>query len=202
MNNYTLWCFGYRSAAWDQIPKGMRACCSPDGRENSINCPNCPVCVTYIPVYMTKPRSAKRTISDGQTTQRTPHSLNMCAILLINYRYAEKPLEVRGKVELHTSASLVLCIQTAFQPIDPEWGSSAHFSNAHSLAQEQGPSPPPPFTCRTGMFTRWVLPGAVCIRLYKATGEGLLDARKQVQWKPAIQEHERTFPSPCLRSHI
>lgn len=79
------------------------------------------MCVTYIPAYMTKPRWARRTISDGQTTQRTPHSLNMCAVLLISYRYAEKPLEVRGKVERHTSASLVLCIQTAFQPIDPEW---------------------------------------------------------------------------------
>lgn len=158
----------------------LRSDSKGDSREDSINCPNGPVCVTYIPVYMTKPRSAKRTISNGQTTQRTPHSLNMRTILLINYRDAEKPLEVRGKVELHTSASLVLCIQTAFQPIDPEWGSSAHLSNAHSLAQEQGPSPPPPFTCRTGMFTRWVLPGAVYIRLHKATGEGLLDARKQV----------------------
>lgn len=143
-----------------------RGCCSLDGWEDGINCPNCPVCVTYIPVYTTKPRPAKKTISDGQTTQRNSHSVN------IQHSPTETPLEERGKVEMHTWVSLVLWIQTAFWSIDPEW--SAFQQRSHCLAREQGPSPPP-LICRRGMFTRWVLPGAVYIRLYKATGEGLLE---------------------------
>lgn len=187
MNNYTLWCFGYHSAAW--------------GREDSMNCPNSPECVTYIPAYTTKLRPVNKTISKGQTTQRNSHSVNMCRILITTDTH-KNHLKFRC-----TSVSPVLWMQTAFQSIYADWGSSACFNNAHTVWHRNKVlvllllllS----FTCRTGMFTRWVLPCAVYIRLYKATGEGLLEtARKQVQWKPAIWAQDWTFPSLRLHIHI
>lgn len=70
--HYKITQLHYHSAAW--------------GRGDSMNCPNCPECVTYIPAYTTKLRPVNKTISEGQTTQRNSHSVNECRIL-INHRY-------------------------------------------------------------------------------------------------------------------
>lgn len=194
MSNYTLWCFGYRSAAWGQIEKGMRACCSLDGWEDGINCPNCPVCVTYIPVYTTKPRPAKKTISDGQTTQRNSHSVNNILPQKHHLRWEEK---LRCTLEFH------LCSESK-QRSGLLIQSEVLFSNAHTVwhgnkvpllllllyAEEgclQGVSCPVPSTygsIKPQERACWKRP------------------RKQVRWKPAIQVHEGTFPMPLIRIHV
>lgn len=154
-----------------------------------------PVCVTYIPVYVTKPGPVNKTISDGQTTQRNSLIQNKLWI------HGDSAGGERKSLDGHFNFTCALNVNSIPVYLSRARVKCSFQQHSRCLALERGSSPPPllllSFTCTTGMFTRWVLPCAVYIRLYKATGTGLLEpARKQVQWKVAIQVHERTFPSP------
>lgn len=81
-----------------------------------MNCPSCPECVTYIPACETKLRPVNKTISEGQTAQRSCPSGN-------KRRFSNKRTQTH-KNHLRRDEKLgctrVSPVQAAFQPVYAE----------------------------------------------------------------------------------